>query len=73
MKKVNALFRQNDSIRNPAAAYAARAGRPPLTESPLISRQVSLTAEQWAKALSIGGSYSAGVRVAIEEVRNTNK
>lgn len=45
-----------------------RIGRPPITESPLISRQVSLTAEQWAKVHAIGGSYSAGVRMAVDKL-----
>lgn len=45
-----------------------RAGRPPLTDSALITKPVSMTAEQWEKALAIGGSYSAGVRVAIATI-----
>jgi len=45
-------------------------GRPPLGDEPLVLKHISLTPAQWAKAHALGGSYSAGVRLAVDAMED---
>jgi hypothetical protein len=45
-------------------------GRPAIHDEPMVKRDVSMTAAQWEKVHQLGGSYSAGVRLAVDAMED---